>query len=486
MEIKATTADAYQLLHDGALALARAERNGMHVDVEYCETMTAHLYRQISYAIKKLQTSELVKYWRRQYGSSFNMDSGDQLSDILYSPDHFNIEPPSFTDGKCKRCAGKGCAFCRDSGRNPSVDADALGTVQMSEIKDLLRIKSLTKAADTYLANFLKEQVDGVIHTNFNLHLARSYRPSTDSPNLANVPVRDAEIKKIVRRAVKARPGHKLVCADFKGIEVAVGCPYHWDKNMIAYVSDKSKDMHRDAAQDCYILTPAQWKELEARDKENKTRYAKDLRQSVKGGFVFSQFYGDWWKSCASNMWLASQELMVSDSDSLNDWIRSHGYGTLEKFEQHIKKCEDILWNERHPGYTKWKEEWVKEYQKNGYFDLLTGFRCGGAISDRKQACNYPIQGTAFHLMLQTIIWMDEELRKGGFDTRIVNQIYDDLMMDVHPDEEKDVLELINWCVSERLPKRFPWINVPLEIEIEACPVDGTWYDKNEKWVLAA
>lgn len=485
MNITPNTREAYQLLHDGSLALARAERNGMRIDVQYCEQMGAHLIRQIQHLEKKLRSSELMTYWRRQYGSSFNMDSGDQLSDILYSPEHFNLTPSNYTDGKCKRCKGKGCEFCRGEGRNPSVDVEALETVELAEIKDLVRIRALSKAQDTYLMNFMREQVEGVIHTNFNLHLARSYRPSTDSPNLANVPVRNPEIKKIVRRAVKARPGHKIVCADFKGIEVAVGCPYHHDKNMIKYVSDKSTDMHRDAAKDCFLLGDKMWDWLVQQDKANHTKYAKEIRQTIKGGFVFSQFYGDWWKSCAGSMWTSSMSLLVDENETLNQYLATQGIKNLQAFEEHIKKCEDILWNERHPGYTKWKKDWVAEYQEKGYFDMLTGFRCGGVVMDRKQACNYPIQGSAFHLMLQCIIWMDEDSRKEGWQSFIVNQIYDDLMMDVYPSEEQMIVDRMRLYMTERLPERFPWINVPLEVEVEACPIDGTWYDKSEEWVEA-
>lgn len=484
MNITPTTRDAYQLLHDGSLALARAERNGMRIDVQYCEQTSNHLTRQIQHLEKKLRSSELITYWRRQYGSSFNMDSGDQLSDILYSPDHFNLTPSNYTDGKCKRCKGKGCEFCRGEGRNPSVDVEALETLELVEIKDLLRIRALSKAQDTYLANFLREQVDSYIHTNFNLHLARSFRPSTDSPNLANVPVRNPEIKKIVRQAVKARPGHKLVCADFKGIEVAIGVPYHNDENMRKYVSDKSTDMHRDAAQDCFIIPPKMWEYLVQQDKANHTRYAKEIRQTIKGGFVFSQFYGDWWKSCAGSMWTSSMGLLVEEGETLNQYLASQGIKCLQDFEEHIKKCEDILWNERHPGYTKWKKDWWQDYQEKGYFDMLTGFRCGGAVMDRKQCCNYPIQGSAFHLMLRTIIEMDRFLVKGKFDSRICNQIYDDLMIDVHPDEEQEIIDEINDIVQNRLPKIYPWINVPLEIEFEATPVNGSWHQKSEEWVL--
>ncbi|MEK9207927.1 MAG: DNA polymerase, partial [Patescibacteria group bacterium] len=239
MKFTPKTLDAYELMHDGILSLARAERNGIYCDVDYCKGMIKHLDRQITRMESKLKDSEFITKWRRQYGQKFNMGSNTQLADMLYNV--MGIEPTAYTE--------KG---------TPSTDADALSSIDIPEIQDMLRIKELEKAKTTYLEGFLREQVDGVIHTNFNLHLTRSYRPSTDSPNLANVPSRNPEIKQIVRNAIKARPGHKLVCADFKGIEVGISAAYNKDPALIKYVNDKSLDMHRDMAMMLYMLEKTQ------------------------------------------------------------------------------------------------------------------------------------------------------------------------------------------------------------------------------------
>lgn len=448
---------SYDLMHRGMLALARAERNGIYVDVDYCTKMQNHLGRQIGRLHESLMDSEIAKQGRLLYGRNLNLDSDDQLSNILFNT--MGLEATERT------ATGKA-----------SVSAGALEglAVRVPEINDLVLKRKLTKAKDTYLANFLKEQVDGVIHTNFNLHLARSFRPSTDSPNLANVPVRDPVIKKIVRKAIKARPGHKLVCSDFKGIEVGIGACYHKDPTMIAYVSDKSKDMHRDMATECFIL-PIEW-------------VTKAIRQATKGGFVFAQFYGDWYKSCAENLWAIVHTEKIATGVLLADHLASKGIHNIEDFENHLQKVEHAFWYDRFPIYTEWKKNWNKQYQKKGYFDTLTHFRCQG-VMDRKQVCNYPIQGSAFHLMLQCIIWMDEDCTGFGWDSRICNQIYDDLMMDVHPDEEKMVIDRMKYYMTERLPEHWDWINVPVEAEAETTSVDGTWYEKREacpkccKWI---
>lgn len=449
--MKPISKDAYQLLHDGVLALARAERAGIYVDVDYCQKMSAHIDRQVARLRESLTDSQLMVKWRRVYGKDFNPDSNQQLGAILF--EHMGITPTKTT--------AKG---------GHSTDEDSLSSVDLPEVQDLLKIRRLTKARETYLGNFLREQVDGVIHTNFNLHLAATYRPSTDRPNLANVPNRNAEIKKMVRRGIKARPGHKLLAGDFKGVEVSIAYDYHLDPEMKIYLEDKTTDMHRDMAMRLYMLS--------------KEQVTKQIRHSGKNEFVFPQFYGDWWKSCAKNLWNSAQSHTLPDGSPLAAHLAKNGRRTLADFEKHVESVENWMWHEKWPVYTQWKEDWLKAYHRQGYFDTLTGFRCQGLMS-KNQVINYPIQGSAFHCMLQCIIWLDQDSMKEGWRSRICNQIYDDLMIDTHPDEEQMVVDRMRLYMRERLPEKWPWIKIPLDVEIEATPVDGSWYEKHEKHLNA-
>ena len=462
--------DAYRLLHEGTLALGHAEQQGLHIDMEYCETTSNHIKRQVKRLEKQLDECDLVTMWKKVYGKRFNLTSPDQLSNILYNPNHMDIEPLSYTDGDCNKCKGNDehCKYCRGVGRNPSTDEEALVATGVDDLKTLVRIRKLKKLKDTYIDGFMREQVDGVVHPMFNLNIPVTYRPSTEHPNLANVPKRDPEAQKIVRRAIKARPGHKILSADFKGIEVGISCGYHHDPTLIKYVSDKTKDMHRDMVMQLYIL--------------EKEQINKSIRHSGKNCFVFPQFYGDYYGNCAGSLWINAhtETHNLSDGISLVEHLKKKGIGNLAQFEDHVKKVEDHFWNKRFKVYTKWKEEWRKEYYKNGYFDSLTGFRYQG-VMDRNCIINYPIQGSAFHCLLQCLIWIDQDSIKENWDSRVCNQIYDDLMIDLHPKEEKMVRERIRLYMTERLPEHWKWINVPLDVEIECSPVDGPWYEKEKE-----
>lgn len=89
---QATTKDAYQLFHEGTLALARAERQGIRLDVNYCEKQKKLLTNKINRAYEKFKETKLYHIWNKVYKDKTNLDSNHQLGYILYHI--MKIEPP--------------------------------------------------------------------------------------------------------------------------------------------------------------------------------------------------------------------------------------------------------------------------------------------------------------------------------------------------------------------------------------------------------
>ena len=135
---------------------------------------------------------------------------------------------------------------------------------------------------------------------------------------------------------------------------------------------------------------------------------------------------------------------------------------------------EEDFWGNRFSVYDRWRKDWVEQYRRKGYLRMLTGFVCSG-IMRRNEILNYPIQGTAFHCLLYTITRLDQVAREEQWDSRLVGQIHDSILMDAHPDEVERISATARRIVAEELPARWPWIIVPLEIEVETYDVDGPW-----------
>ena len=446
MRMIATTKDAYRLIHEGALTLAEIERTGIRVDVEYCRKQEKVLERRIDHLEKKLEEDETIQLWRRTYGAKFNVDSNPQLADILFN----RLKLPSLKQTVKGRAA---------------VDDGVLASIDLPMVKSLLQVKKLKKAKSTYLGGVIREAHDGVIHPFFNLHTVRTFRSSSDKPNFQNIPIRDPEIGKIIRRAFIPYPGHRFGGVDYGGIEVKIATCYHKDPTMISYIEDPRSDMHRDTAMDCFIL--------------KQEEVMKEVRYCGKNMFVFPQFYGDYYKNCATSLWNAidSMGLKKTDGTPLKEHLRDQGIKSYQAFENHIQDVEDRFWKEKFKVYAQWKKDWVKAYEKKGYFDTLTGFRCGG-IMGKNDVINYPVQGSAFHCLLWSIIQLVKWFREEGLQSKLIGQIHDELTQSLHPEEFDYVLSHERKVMCEDIREAWPWIITPLTIEAEFGGVDENWFEK--------
>jgi DNA polymerase I-like protein with 3'-5' exonuclease and polymerase domains len=326
------------------------------------------------------------------------------------------------------------------------------------------------------------------------MHIADTYRSTSDSPNFQNIPVRLPWMAELIRQCFIPRaPNRHIVESDYGGIEVHGASWYHKDPTMLDYLNDKTKDMHRDMAQQCYALSK---KEMIAKDKKDAKRI-KDIRFCGKNMFVFPEFYGDWWASCAPSLWSAidQSKLHTRDGMSIKKYLKSKGIKELgiieydsrgklkipnsDTFLYHIKMVEDYFWNKRFKVYKEWKEDWYEDYLQKGYFDTLTGFRIEGPLS-RNKVINYPVQGVAFHCLLWSLIRLQKLLHRYHMKSLIVGQIHDSIVADVIDKELKTYMELIQQVMVDDIKKHWKWIITPIEVEIEMAPAGKSWFFKEK------
>lgn len=458
MKIEPFRREGYELLQAGVEELARVEGNGIRIDMPRLQETKDTLSRKIRELKSDLASDEVWKIWRKRFGEKSNLASHDQLSQILH--DELGYKVTDTTE------RGK-----------PSTDEEALQKIDNPFVAKLVRMLKYSKALGTFLAGIEKEVVDGRLHPVFNLHTVQTYRSSSDSPNFQNLPVRDKEMSKIIRSLFIPSSGCALAENDFKGIEVGVSACYHKDPNFISYITTPGKDMHRDMAAQIYMLKPEE--------------VSKDARYGAKNKFVFPQFYGDFYVACARNLWdwIIKGKLTGPNGIPLLEHLRAHGIKTLGKcdpeqdprsgtFEAHLKEVEDDFWNSRFQAYGKWRRDFYRAYLAKGYFDLHTGFRISGSFK-RNQVTNFPVQGSGFHCLLWTLIQVNRKLRKHRMKAMIVGQIHDSLIGDVPVRELRDYLEIVEEAATVKLRKHYAdWLIVPLEIEYEITPSNGTWFDK--------
>jgi hypothetical protein len=251
------------------------------------------------------------------------------------------------------------------------------------------------------------------------------------------------------------------------------------DPEMIRYASDESLDIHRDFAAHCYLCEPAQ--------------VSKMMRSITKNQFVFPILYGSYYISCARGLWesIGKFDLKLADGTPLKTYLEASGVkarggcdprsrprpGTLEAV---IKAAEDKFFSS-FPTFAEKKEKWWNQYVKKGGFVMQTGFACNGEYS-RNFLQNAPVQGSSFHCLLQSLVWLQDWLVRERKKSLIVAQIHDCILKDVVVAEIQEVLDATEYFMTEKLRKTWTWLTVPFKVEVDVTPVDGTWAEK-APWV---
>lgn len=464
--MKPASKQALRLFHEGALALAKVEEAGIKVDTKYLNKAIRRVYKSIDKLETVIKKDKVYKIWENKYGRKLNLESGPQLADILYYTLKYPIT--NWTDSEPKK---------------PKTDEKALQNIGIPFTDTLIKITKLRTLVDTFLKGIKKTLCKGKLHCIYNLNLARSYRSSCESINFQNLPVRNKETSEIARSCfIPSHPDHQIVEVDFSGIEVRIAACYHKDPTMLKYLKGHG-DMHKDMAAQIYML------DLE--------EVHKDARYAAKNMFVFPQFYGDYYINCARALWdaIIKLNLKTNSGVSLKDHLAKKGIKKLGKcdpkqkprpgtFEYHLWKIEKHFWEKRFPVYNQWKKKWWGEYLKKGYFHSFTGFKWEG-ILNRNEVINYPVQGAAFHCLLWCLTRIQEEMERRGMKSKIVGQIHDSIVGDIHKDELKLYLKICKRVMTKDILEHYKWINVPIEVEAEVAPLGKSWFHKQKVEIAA-
>ena len=115
----------------------------------------------------------------------------------------------------------------------------------------LLRYRRITKWISSYLDPFLTERdANDRIHMSIRSMQARTGRMSITEPAMQTLPSRD-DGAWMIRRAIKASPGHSIFAVDYNSQEARTFAHYSQDPGMIAAIN-RGDDLYRYAAEVIY------------------------------------------------------------------------------------------------------------------------------------------------------------------------------------------------------------------------------------------
>ena len=383
--------------------LSDIERNGVLVDSEMLAIQGTELATRMN---------ELEQDIYQASAGEFNLGSPKQIQEIFFNEDKLNLP--------VIRKTPKG---------QPSTAEDVLQ--ELAEDHEvprwLLEHRGLSKLKSTYTDKLPLEinPVTGRVHTSYHQAVAATGRLSSSNPNLQNIPVRNAEGRRI-RQSFIAPKGFKILAADYSQIELRIMAHLSADEGLLEAFS-KGKDIHRATAAEIF--------EIPLKEVETEQRRAA---KAVNFGLIYGM----------SAFGLAKQ-LKVS---------RTEAAEYVTKYFQ------------RYPGVKHYMEDTREKAKEVGYVETLFGRRlylpdinAKNAMQRQyaeRTAINAPMQGTAADIIKIAMIAVNDWLRYKETRTRMIMQVHDELVFEVAEGELEDVEKII----IERMVNAAE-LNVPLVVD---------------------
>jgi DNA polymerase-1 len=152
-------------------------------------------------------------------------------------------------------------------------------------------------------------------------------------------------------------------------------------------------------------------------------------------------------------------------------------YGLGQRLDIPTDQAKEILdsYFDSFPSVHAYMERTVAEAKARGYTTTILGRRrqITELASDNfrirqmgeRMAQNAPVQGSAADIFKLAMIRMDEALRRGGFATRMILTVHDELVFEV-PDGERDAVEPV---VREAMEGAIE-LSVPLVVDVGYGP----------------
>lgn len=370
----------------------------------------------------------------------------------------FALENNNYTDAvkKIKVSFYKLRSICDEYGITYSCKNNGIGHIVNVNNHVIVKIEYLDEAVDVYDIevegehNFIANEI--CVHN------------SSSNPNFQNFSKHDEVANHYVKGVFRPRQGRQFIEYDYGQLEVRGATSISHDENLIMYTSDDTTDMHRDAAAMLFL------KEPEEIDKKTERFHAKNK-------WVFAQFYGDWYKSCAISLWKAIPKTTKRHlrkhkiKDEKGDWVPIRN---LKMFVLHCKEVERKFWEEMFPGYNNWRNSNWRNYVDTGIITWPTGFTSQNVFR-RNQVNNLPVQGGSFHLTLGAVILINKRLKEEHFESLCIGQVHDSIVFDAIPEETDRLSPMVNNIMTKEILKTNPWVIVPLKVDADFYGIDGDW-----------
>ena len=385
--------------------LASMELEGIKLDTAFLKSLSIELNNDIISLESKIYEAA---------GETFNIASPKQLGLILFEKLKLVDKPKKTKTGQY----------------STAEDVLSFLAKEHAIIQHILEYRGLAKLKTTYVDS-LPEQVlesTGHIHTEYMQTVAATGRLSSNNPNLQNIPIRTERGRQVRKAFVPRSDEYMLLAADYSQIELRVIAAMSEEETMIEAFKN-GEDIHASTAGKVFDIPIT-----------DVTREQRGNAKTVNFGIIYG----------VSAFGLSNQ----------TDLNRSEAKELIETYY------------ETYPKLRKYMSSQVNFARDHGYVTTLSNRRrylkdinSRNAIvrgAAERNAVNAPIQGSAADIIKIAMINIYNKLQQGGFKTKMLLQVHDELVFDVYKPELENMKKLI----KQEMENAYK-LSVPLDIEMD-------------------
>lgn len=381
--------------------LADMEREGVRIDDTFL--------RQYSVEITK-EAADIEQRIYDQAGEKFNIASPLQLGKILF-------EKLKLDDKAKKTKTGQ-----YQTGEDVLLKLSHKSSI----VQDILDFRGLQNLKSTYVDTLptMINPETGRVHTTFNQAVAATGRLSSTNPNMQNIPVRTEKGREVRKAFIPRNEDYMILSADYSQIELRVIASISEDPGMMDAFANNI-DIHTATASKVFGVSIAE--------------VSKDQRYKAKS-VNFGLIYGQGAFGLAENLGIS----------------RSEAKEIIDSYFTQFPKIKSYM------------SEVIEKARANGYVETIMGRRrylrdinsANATVRSfaERNAINAPIQGSAADMIKLAMIRIQKHMKQQNYRSRMILQVHDELLFDVHKEELEEVSAVIKAEMQDAMPLKVPVI----------------------------
>lgn len=362
--------------------LTRMECQGVHIDEPKLDLIRQDIEKQLS----DLQT-EINTQASRDISLTNPGDISKLLFEELKVDEEFNEEVPETASGKLSTSKST-LAMFKDN----------------AIVNKIIEYKKYAKILSVYVLgtkNAISRHT-GLLHPFFGQTSTATARLNSSNPNCQNYPSRTPEGKRMREVFTSRFPGGKILSVDYSQAELRI-LAHLGDERIFLDAYNRDEDVHKAVASEVVFDIP-------------REQISKEQRDQVKT-VNFALLYGARAKKLAETLGVSPPE-----AQKIIDKYMKKMSG--------LKSFLDTARDELHElGYTAnyfGRRRYIPGIYSKDKFEMW---------SAEREGANNKIQSTNADMIRIAMIRVDELLQCYNYKSKLILQVHDELVFDLHPDE---------------------------------------------------